>query len=353
MRTAQWTLVSFLATLSFLGALYAGVLGDDGGHPAEPSQGSLAPVFDPAPPGIERLRLRDAPGRVRDLDADSRGIVVLAGNGWYYQSRGRGWGWFGEETPGAPHWLSRAESIALAEGIVFILEPQRSILSVWDTAGSRLGEVPIPVRRDLAQRGTRVIIGPAGRPVVVLQGMDQDGTAFWEIMELDRAGGITGLVSLPNKEPTAIFQEPQLAARGPALLAMSSLSQELWAVDLEHGQLHPVASRETPPLWPLPRSERRKHKEVLAQMPGPMAALSQLPGHWPPVREFTVREDGTILQATAAGEVTIQLEQLTTHLQPLGRANRDGFTHPVFLARGRAFVAEERVEETVVYEIRF
>lgn len=353
MRTAQWTLVFFLATLSLLGALYSGVLGDDGGHPADPSHGSLAPVFDPLPPRIERFRLRDTPGRVVDLDADSLGIVVLARNGWYYQSAERGWGWFGEETTGAPHWLSRAESIALAEGTVFILEPQRSILSVWDTTGSRLGEVAIPVRRDMAQRATRVIIGPSGRPVVVLQGMDQDGTGYWEIIELDRAGGVTGSVSLPNREPTAIYQEPRLAARGLALLAMSSLSQELWAVELEHGRLHPIASREAPPLWSLPRTEHRKHKEVLAQMSGSMAALAQLPEHWPSVREFTIQEDGTILQATAAGEVTIQLEQLNTRLRPLGRANRDGFTHPVFLARGRAFVAEERVEETVVYEICF
>lgn len=354
MRTAQWTFFLLLATLLSLAGLQWGALQPDGpGNPAAPGRGALAPVLDPPPPLRERARLSNPPGQIVDLDANDQGMAVLARNGWTYRSRGTAGGWYGEETPGAPRWLSRPESIALSDSSVFILEPDRSILSVWDTTGVRLGEIPIPIRRDMAQRATRVIVGPSGDPVVVLQGLDQDGTAFWEIVELDGNGRLTGLVSLPNQEPTAIFQEPQLAAWGEALLAMSTLSQNLWAADLEHNQRFPVASRESPPFWALPQVERRKHDQILSRMSRAMAARAQLPEYWPSVREFTVRDDGTILQSTATGETTIQIEMLDPRLHPLGRANKDGFKDPVFLAGGRAFLAREQTEETIIYEIRF
>lgn len=354
MRTAQWTLGIFLAATLFLGGLQISSLrGEAAQDPASPVKGTLAPVFRPPP--IERLRLRllDPPGPLVDLDVDGPRIAVLARTGWALDS-GNGFPeWHGEETAGSPTWLSPAESIALAGEVVFILEPQRSILSIWDTAGARLQEISIPVRRDLAQRATRVVLGPSNRPVVVLQGMNRDGTAYWEILELNRRGEVTGLVSLPTDDEKAIYREPQLAVHGPALLAMSTLSQELWAVDLERGQLHPIAQRRSPPLWPLPRAERRKHARVLSRMPSAMAAHAQLPDYWPTLREFTVQMDGTILQATAAGEEIVQLEQLSLLLDPLGRANLEGFSQPVFLARGRAFVAYEGVEETRVHEIIF
>lgn len=354
MRTAQWTLLPFLAAVLTVGGVHFYLISDEGlQNPAEPMKGDLAPVLDPSPPKIERTRLPETPGRLIDLDAEEERIVVLTRNGWLFSSGEDLQAWHGETTAGSPNWLSSPESIALDGEVVFVLESQRSILSVWDTTGARLGEVRIPLRRDLAQRPTRVIVGPSGRPVVVLQGMDQDGTGYWEILELGRDGMVTGFVSLPSTDRTAIYQEPQLAVRGPALLAMSTLSQELWAVDLEHGQLHPVAKRRAPPLWPIPREERRKHDRVLARMSEAMASLAQLPDYWPSVREFTVLDDGTILQATSAGEVAVQIEQLTSRLEPLGRANPSGFSQPVFLTRGRAFVAEETVEETLIYEIVF
>ncbi len=354
MRTAQWTLLIFLSAVLLIGAIHFSVTGgEEAQNPSEPGTGALAPVLDPTPPRVQRIRFPETPGRLMDMDADGERMVVLARSGWQVSPDGDPRTWHGEETAGSPNWLSRPESIALGKEAVFILEPQRSILSVWDMTGARLGEVSIPRRRDLAQRATRVIIGPSGRPVVVLQGMDRDGTGYWEILELNREGTVTGVVSIPTTEKTAIYQEPQLAVRGPALLALSTLSQELWAVDLEHGQLHPVAVRRAPPLWPIPREERRKHDRILARMSGAMASLAQLPDYWPPVREFTFLGDGTILQATSAGEAAVHIEQLNTRLEPLGRASLNGFSQSVFLARGRAFIAEERTEETLVYEILF
>lgn len=354
MRTAQWLFLTLLATVLTLGGLHMSARrAEAGADPRRPEEGRLAPVLEPGPPMTEKARLRRSPGPIVDLAADGPRVAVLTRRGWFITNESGVESWHGEEIVGAPHWLSGAEAIALKGDRVYILEPQRSILSVWDENGVRRGEISIPVRRDLAQRGTEVLLGPSGRPVVVLQGMDQDGTAYWEILELDSNGQITGMVSLPSKEETAIYQEPKLAVRGPALLSMSSLSQELWAVDLAHGELHPVAVREAPPLWTLPREERRKHRELLARMPGTMARVARLPEYWPPVRDFTVLKDGTVVQVTAAGEETVQLERLTTRLEPLGRANSGGFSHPVFLSRGRVFVVEDRTEETVVYELFF
>jgi len=353
MRTAQWTFVTFLTALLLLAGIRLTAGSGRSQDPRKPDRGRLAPVLDPPPRKIPLARFPDTPGPLLDLDTDGERIAVLARNGWAVHPTESGPAWHGGETAGSPDWLSRPESIALSGRTVYVLEPGRSIISVWDISGRRTGEIVIPVRRDLAQRGTSLVVGPSGRPVVVLQGMDQDGTAWWEIVELNPSGVVTGAVSIPTTENTAIFQEPKVAVRDVALLAMSSLSQELWAVDLAGNALHPVASRVDPPIWLLPPREQRKHEELLGRMPPAMAAVARLPDYWPPVREFTVREDGSIIQSTASGEASIQIELLTIGLEGLGRASLDGFPEPVFLAGGRAFVIEEETDGTVVYEILF
>ena len=84
-----------------------------------------------------------------------------------------------------------------------------------------------------------------------------------------------------------------------------------------------------------------------------MGSLSALPTVWPSVRDFTVREDGSLLLMVTATEDRIHIEHLSPEAAPIGRFNLDGFDHPVFLSDGRAFIVTEGIEETVIYELVF
>ena len=84
-----------------------------------------------------------------------------------------------------------------------------------------------------------------------------------------------------------------------------------------------------------------------------MAKLSALPEFWPSVRDFTIRDDGSLLLTVTATEDRWHVEHLDPGATPLARFNLDGFVQPLFLSDGRAFLAEEDINETVIYEFVF
>ena len=150
-----------------------------------------------------------------------------------------------------------------------------------------------------------------------------------------------------------IFQEPLLSRHGSALFTVHALTHEISRLDAESTGIGFVAGRDDPPLWYVPHRHVREYRELLGSMAGPMAALSALPEFWPSVRDFTVRDDGSLVLTVTATEDRRHVEHLSARAVPLGRFNLDGFAEPLFLSNGRAFIADERLDETVIHEFIF
>jgi hypothetical protein len=148
-----------------------------------------------------------------------------------------------------------------------------------------------------------------------------------------------------------IFEAPLLATADSTLFAMAPLVHELARVELANGRVTSLYTRTDPPLWAVPRRHRREYSRMLNGLGAAAAQLSQLPEFWPSVRDFSVKEGGSVLVAVTAGEDRQHIELLTRELTPIGRFSPEGFVEPVFLSQGRAFVVEEGVDETVVYEL--
>lgn len=354
MRAAHWTIALFFFAIGGLLLLRLSP-GESraGENPAIPDLGTLAPIMNPPPQRVERARFVPEVGAVVELAAQGDKMVILSSKGWLFQSGASSHGWFGDPTPGSPAWLDRAVSVALGEGDVYILDERRSTVSVWDTLGIRTGEFPIPVRADLVQQPKRVLIGPTGDPLLVALGINMDGAAAWTILAIDSLGGTRTLDSLPSREESVIFQEPRLAVNSLSLFMIDPLTQLLSSYDQVSGGFGPPARREAPPLWFVPKRQLREYQRLLGRMGGTLARLSALPEHWPSVQDFTVRADGSILLVVTATEDRFHIEHLTSGTVPIGRFNLDGFDRPLFLSDGRAFIAEEGINETVIYEFIF
>ena len=354
MRAAQWTALIFLVTISAL-YLIRFLTGSSQGaeDPRRPDLGNLAPIMTPLPKQLERARFTPEGGDLVDLAVRGDRMAILGRDGWLYSSEDSSRGWFGDHTPGSPDWIDRPISIALGESEVFILDGRRSLISVWDTLGTRTGDLSLPISSTLAYRPTKVLLGPKGHPLVVVQRIDMDGTASWDIVAFDSLGSASSLVSIPNQAETMIFQEPLLSVSGSTLMSMDPLTQGLSSVDPASGRVTSVAQRGDPPFWLVPHRHVRSYKQLLGRMGGPMAQLSALPEFWPSVRDFTIRDDGSLLLTVTATEDRWHVEYLDPGATPLARFNLDGFVQPLFLSDGRAFIAEEGINETVIYEFVF
>lgn len=354
MRAAQWPLALFLLLISGLVVSHLLFLGPEGAQdPARPDRGTLAPLLEPPPRRLEVARLEGEDGPVVDLAADARSVAVLTSEGWFLFSPESGQSWIGVDDPGSPNWMVRPAAIALGsrEERVFVLDGGRSIIAVWDSAGSRLPDLAIPAGNTYARRPTQLLLGPLGRPLVTVQRVDLDGTGFWEVHEYDAAGVPHLSLSLPSRSRHMVFQEPLLARRDTTLFSLTPLSHELARVELDQGRAVTLAFRPDPPLWYIPRRHRRDYRRLLRGLGGAAATVAELPEFWPSVRGLTFRADGSILVTVTAGEDRQHVELLSGALQPIGRFARDGFQDPVFLSKGRAFLAEEGMDETVIYEL--
>lgn len=354
MRAAQWTALIFLLTIGalfFIRFLTGSSQGAE--DPTRPDLGGLAPIMTPPPEQLERARFIPEGGDLVDLAVRGDRMAILGRDGWLYSSGDSSRGWFGDHTPGSPDWIDRPISIALGESEVFILDERRLLVSVWDTLGTRTGDLSLPISSTLAHRPTKVLLGPKGRLLVVVQRINMDGTASWDIVAFDSLGSATSLVSIPNQSETMIFQEPLLSVSGSTLMSMDPLTQGLSSVDPASGWVTSVAQREDPPFWLVPRRHVRSYRQLLGRMGGTMAKLSALPEFWPSVRDFTIRDDGSLLLTVTATEDRWHVEYLDPGATPLARFNLDGFVQPLFLSDGRAFLAEEGINETVIYEFVF
>ncbi len=207
----------------------------------------------------------------------------------------------------------------------------------------------------------RLSLSPQGRPLVTVQKINAQGAAAWEILGSPEPAGVSEgqrakgefrpLLSLPSQSPHMVFEEPLLAWSDSALFAINPLTLEVSQIDLVQGSSSLVHRRADPPLWLVPGKQRREYGRVLSGLGGVAAQRSALPKFWPSVRDFTSSPEGCFLVSLTAGENRQHIEVLTTEMIPLARFTPDGFSQPVFLSHGRAFVAEEGVEETVLYEL--
>jgi hypothetical protein len=354
MRAAHWTIALFFFAIG--GLLLFRLSPRDsraGEDPVSPDLGALAPLMRPLPQRVERARFVPETGAVVELAAQGDKMVILSSKGWLFQSGESSRGWFGDPTPGSPAWLDRAVSVALGKGEVYILDERRSTVSIWDTLGVRTGEFPISPRTDLVQQTKQIILGSTGDLLLVVLGINMDGDAAWTILAMDSLGGSRTVDSLPSRDESMIFQEPRLALDSLSLLMVETLTQRLSSFDRDSGSFTPRSQRDRPPLWYIPQRNIREYQKILGRMRGTMGSLSALPTVWPSVRDFTVREDGSLLLMVTATEDRIHIEHLSPEAAPIGRFNLDGFDQPVFLSDGRAFIVSEGLEETVIYELVF
>lgn len=354
MRATHWTSITFLTAIGVL-LLFQLPFGEaeSSSDPTLPDRGNLAPLLSPLPRLVERVRVVPEMGPVVDLATLHDQMVLLSSKGWLLHSGGVSRGWFGDPTPGSPTWLDHGVSVAVGEGEVSILDARRSSVSVWDTVGNRVREIPIPIEATLAQQPKQLLLGPEGEILALLLKVNLDGSASFDIMALDPLGGARTVATLPKQGETMLFQEPRLAWAPSSLLMMDPLTHSLSSLTLSSGQVTQLPSRVAPPLWSVPRSHVREYEKLLGRMGSTMAGLSQLPPEWPSVRDFSVRPDGSILLAVTATEDRVHIEHLRPDGTPIGRFSLEGFAQPVFLSSGRAFLAEQRIDETVIYEFIF
>lgn len=352
MRAARWSsglLLTFVAVLAGIHTLTSASPGAT--DPSHPDRGKLAPFLDPPPGRVEVAHVDPDFGQVVDLAVDGEALAILTARGWVLRSGSSTVDWMGSRTVGSPDWFPGPNSIAVGSGTVYVLDAERSVVSVWDARGSRLGELTVPRYGSRYQRLCQLVLTPEDRPLVTLQEVRDDGTASWKILEFDTAGVPREALSLPGQSPNMVFEAPILATGDSTLVLMAPLVHELSRVDLATARVTSLFTRAAPPLWIVPRHHRRKYRRMLNTLGTVATRLSQLPEFWPSVRDFTVRDGGGVLVAVSAGEDRQHIELLTRELTPIGRFSPEGFAEPVFLSRGRAFLVEEGINGTVVYEL--
>jgi hypothetical protein len=288
-----------------------------------------------------------------DLAVHDSTLVLLSSDGWLLLSGSSLRGWFGDRTPGSPSWIDQPVSVTIEAGRIHLLEARRSAVSVWDTLGSRIREIPIPRQGSLASHPKQLLSGPNGNLLVVLLRIEVDGAASWDVLGMDSLGVSRTVASFPNTEETMLFQEPRLARGSSYLLMIDPLRYEIYSLETLSGRTTRTGGRKSPPLWNVPRSRKREYQDLLARMDRTLAGLSALPEAWPSIRDLTVCRDGSLLISVTATEDRVHIEHLSPEGMPLGRFNVEGFRGPVFLSDGRAFLADQDLEETVIYEYIF
>jgi len=352
MRAARWTFVLFLVSGAALTGAFLATSGPVGAEdPTHPDVGVLAPLLEPPPRRVSRAIVSPELGEVLDLSLHGGTVAILALEGWLLQSDSSSVEWKRSRSPGSPHWIGRPASIAVGPDSVYVLDRDRSVVSVWDRAGIRGRDLRIPSGSTYAQRPTQMVVGPRGPPLVALQRVGADGKAFWDLLAFGAQGEVTPVFSLPRPSRSMVFSEPLLAFQDSTLFSVTPLRHELSRVELKTGRLVRISSRADPPMWYVPRRHRREYRRMVRGLGGNAAGLASLPDHWPSVRDFTVRDDGLVLLTVTAGEDRVHIELLTPGMEPVGRFSEEGFLESVFLSRGRAFIAEEGMNGTVVHEL--
>lgn len=352
MRAARWTwITASAAAIALLGTrtLASGPSGRS--DPSHPDRGVLGPVLDPPPRRREIASVPPEGGAVRDIAVHDRDLAILTTGGWTLVTPQGSLTWRGSRTPGSPGWIKRLSAIALDSTGLYVLDEGRSVISVWDHAGEPLREIPIPFGSTYAQRPTQMLLGPDGRPTVTLQRVEARGEAFWDLLSFDAEGRPVRTLSLEGDSRSMVFNQPLLARAQSTLLGISPLTHELFRFRPGSRGVEPHAARADPPLWYVPRRHRREYRRMIQGLGAVAGRLAELPEFWPSVRDFTIRDDGSLLVAVTAGEMRQHIEMLTGSAEPLGRFNRDGFLDPVFLSGGRAFVVVESPRETLVFEL--
>jgi hypothetical protein len=352
MRAARWPLIllSLLVTL-LLGIRLPSLSRDGGEDPSHPDRGRLGPVLSPPPDWVEVARTPPEWGEIVDVAAFGEDVATLTSRGWQLNTGGATVTWVGSRTAGSPDWISRPTALALDSSRILVLDEGRSVILVWNHSGVRLGEIAIPFGSSYALRPTQLLLDPSNSPLVTTQRVESGGEAFWDVLSFGPDGAPRTVVSLDGDARSMVFGEPLLARDGSDLLSLSPLTHRLARLDLEEGSARPVAIRDDPPLWIVPRRHRREYRRMIQDLGGAAARLAELPEVWPSVRDFTVRGDGTLMVALSAGEDRVHIEILTPLAEPIGRYSLNGFADPVFLSGGRAFIAREGAEASMIYEV--
>ncbi len=354
MRAVHGLSLTFLLGLGALGGavlLSAGPRGSE--DSTRPDQGALSPLPARLPEPQPVARIGGGSGSVQDLAASQGALAILSSKEWFLLAGDSLCGGFGDPAPGSPDWLARPVSIALGEGRVYVLDAGRRALTVWDTRGVRLEDVPlIAAAEDLSVQPFQVVVDGRGDPVVLAFHLARAGTGRWEARSYgkDQPGRL--ILTLPGSSPSALFERPFLAPHRGALLGMNALDQSVFRVEEGGAGPVPLLDRRDPPLWYIPRRFRNRYAGLLGGLGGgSTASVSALPQFWPSVRDVTVRPDGSFLVAVPAGEERQHVELVGSDGRALLRFNLDGFLEPVFLDGGRAFLVRETLDETVIHEL--
>jgi hypothetical protein len=333
------------------------------GDPARPDRGVFAP-FNGEVPLVLLARIPGGAGRIVDLAADGEALAVLTRNRWYIREARAGEGvrgGFGDPVPGSPDWMARPVSIALSGDAVYVLDAGRLLVSVWDTGGVRRGEIPLRPGDELSFQPMQVLVGPGGELIVLSLSISREGVGRWEATTYGPVGvqavqargeeqAPVRVLAVEGQARSFIFHRPFLAPHQESLLGAMAQDQSFFRARPGSGELEPLFQRPDPPRWDVPLSQQRRYADILSRMGGVTASLSRLPEQWPSIRGLTIRPDGSFLLAVAAGEEHQHLELLDPGGIPLRRFNREGFTDPVFVHGGRAFMVKGDLNETVIYE---
>ncbi|MDT8369770.1 MAG: hypothetical protein RQ745_11220 [Longimicrobiales bacterium] len=250
---------------------------------------------------------------------------------------------------GSPESISAPISAALGERFVYILEPRRRQISVWNRSGELVERLDVPMASDLISQVRRVDT-PDGRSVrVVTYAMNADGAAAWTLISYASGEAVT-IDSIPVLGADGLFREPHY-------LSVNDAAWRVDPIDLTFAPF-PADERTTmqwtdAPAWLVPGPQRADYERIRSQMPPDVARRSRLPAHWPTLQEIDAIDGGRLVVEVSAGEDVTHVIVLGSDLEPIARLSDRPFRDPVFLGGGRVFQFSEELNATIVHEILF
>lgn len=342
-----------VASAALAATLWFGRQADGPASAAEPAVGALAPYQGDSATWLRVGWLDGAAGSPVDLAAVDSLVVVIFPAEWYWLEGEEVGGGFGDPIPGSPRFLAQPEGVAVEGAQVLILERDGLRVSVWNLMGVRLGEIRIPPPSEGGfVLPFQLLTDGEGGTLVLTLVLSPPAEARWEVWRYSWNGPAQQLLSLPAPPPSGIFTRPFLARAGNRLLALTALDHQLYSVPVEGGRAERVFQRRDPPLWSVPRRVRARYQARMGALGGGrLSDITALPPYYPSVRDLTVRSDGTLLAAVTVDEERQHLEVISPDGEPLFRFNREGYAFPLFLDGGKAFLVEQTLQGTVIYEL--
>lgn len=327
-------------------------------------------------------------GEVVDVASDEDAVYLLQRDRWHRLSSHGVEGPHGWLAEGGPGTLAQAASLALLDGVVYVLDPSKGEIRAWDTEGVHLGYMQLRTGPPFAfARPERVDVDDQGRVYLSTYAVRADGSGSWLLLRYPssvfgwdgedgdqdaspggqedhtrESGGVPSpdlaaapdtLFHSPVDEANSLFAEPKygVSPDGQVVFRVATEDDIHW-LDAD-GRVTRTAARTDSPAWPVPDSIRTEYSQMLDAVPSQSRAAYELPEYFPAVRRLVVRPNGDILLLLNAGAEDLHVEVLDAEGEPRGRLTDRAHPEPIFVTPDRLYRVRADLEATRVESLPF